>query len=269
MLDNRRQFIKKISSASALSLMFWPRRVLSFFGPALFKGTTTTTTTTSTTTTTIPSDPYFANVTTLCHFNGSNGSTTITDQKANSWTVRGTAAITTSSPVFGTGCLDVSNASGRNYIYTTSAPGNLGTGDFTVEFRIKTSENAYVVSLDKWNSSAPTGYQIYIQGGALGIWTSSDLGNGGSGLNNGAWHAVAITRSGTTIRYFIDGTIVKTVTGNSYDFTSNSILSVGGQGQVGDGTYGIHGYIDELRITVGVARYTANYTPETSAFPDA
>jgi hypothetical protein len=83
---------------------------------------------------------------------------------------------------------------------------------------------------------------------------------------NGSWSHVAACQSGTTLRLFIDGSIVATGT------RSGSVPSAGGQFTIGLNLQGLAndtfgGNIDELRVTKGVARYTAAFSPPTLALP--
>jgi hypothetical protein len=71
-------------------------------------------------------------------------------------------------------------------------------------------------------------------------------------------------------RAFVDGTQV----GTTETFTAPVFTVVGvGVGANGNqfniSSQSFNGYIDELRITKGIARYTANFTPPTAPFADA
>jgi len=79
------------------------------------------------------------------------------------------------------------------------------------------------------------------------------------------WNHVAYTRNGSTLTRYINGTANGTATWSA-NLTGSSFL-------IGGSTAGNVGYltgnIDDFRITVGVARYTANFTPPTAAFPNS
>jgi hypothetical protein len=70
---------------------------------------------------------------------------------------------------------------------------------------------------------------------------------------------VAVTKSGTAFKMFINGIVVASAT------QSHSMRAASGDLEIGDvadgGTHDYVGYIDDLRITRGYARYTANFTP--------
>lgn len=87
-------------------------------------------------------------------------------------------------------------------------------------------------------------------------------------LTTGQWQHVAWTRSSGTLRTFIDGTISST-TAFTRDLTATSPVSVGySPGYGGGAGYFLNGYVDDLRITKGVARYTANFAPPSAPFAD-
>jgi hypothetical protein len=99
-------------------------------------------------------------------------------------------------------------------------------------------------------------------------WVSSS-----AKLGANAWSHVAAVRFGITVKIFINGVEAGSVT----DANANASFS-GGTGEWGENLCAVNlnsvsirnpfgGYIDELRITKGVARYTANFTPPTTKFP--
>jgi hypothetical protein len=138
-----------------------------------------------------------------------------------------------------------------------------GTGDFTVEFW------AYVTGGSSWRAfvskgAADTGWSVIINN--TGYWAFSDTGNnyGGSvAVTNNSWTHIAFTRSGTTVKLFVNGTqALSTTLSTNFNQTEQMVIGAGR-----DTTIPITGYIDDLRITKGVARYTTTFTPPTAAFP--
>jgi hypothetical protein len=78
------------------------------------------------------------------------------------------------------------------------------------------------------------------------------------------WYHFACVRNGSTTTMYINGNSIGS--GTSANITnSTGVLRVGRYGT--DATYDINGYIQDLRITKGYARYTANFTAPTQAFP--
>ena len=93
-------------------------------------------------------------------------------------------------------------------------------------------------------------------------------GAGSSGWSANTWYYVAVTRSGNTFKLFRDGVqngATVTNAGSCPATASTGALYVGAE--VGGGFANWNGYIDDLRITKGYARYTSNFTPPTTAFP--
>jgi hypothetical protein len=91
----------------------------------------------------------------------------------------------------------------------------------------------------------------------------------GVSVLSGTWRHIAVTREGTTLRIFIDGVLRGSVT-DSRDYSpSITYFGVGAQINSRNAAYDFVGHIDEVRVTKGVARYTANFTVPTSTFPDS
>ena len=78
-----------------------------------------------------------------------------------------------------------------------------------------------------------------------------------------AWHHIAMAYDGTNTRLFVNGVLQGTMGGGGA--ASATTLTIGAYLS---GSNFFQGYIDELRVTRGVARYTSNFTPRTGRFPD-
>ena len=79
------------------------------------------------------------------------------------------------------------------------------------------------------------------------------------------WHHVAFVRTGNILRLFIDGT----QEGGDVAFsgTVNDSTNAFGVACLGElTTLTWNGSLDEFRLSVGVARWTANFTPPTSPY---
>jgi hypothetical protein len=85
-------------------------------------------------------------------------------------------------------------------------------------------------------------------------------------LYDNNWHHVAVVRSSGTMNFYFDGSAQGSGTADSTNYSGAAgTLRIGASGAyISD----LNGYIDDLRITKGVARYTANFTPPTAAFPN-
>ena len=208
-------------------------------------------------------DPYLSSVSLLLHMDGSNGSTVFTDSSANSITVTGygNAQISTAQSRFGASSAYFDGSG--DYLSTASslAPLQMGTGDFTVEAFIRPTASVagYRGLIGLQSTDIDT---LYILAGAL-VWYNSGTGAGAIAVDT--WYHVAASRQGTNLRVFLDGVLVNTST-NSNNMTFGR-LRVGSNG-ANTGEF-FQGWMDELRVTKGVARYIANFAPPTAPFPDS
>ena len=221
-------------------------------------------------------DPYSTNVSLLLHMNGSNGSTTFTDNSTSALTVTayGNAQISTAQSQFG-GASGYFDGTGDYLGIPDTASGfAFGTGDFTMEWWFRSNAtNAYCAMVTRpysgnggilisLNGSTGNGApEVYWREYTNGLFCASST----TGYNDNAWHHFAFVRSGTTVYMFIDGAQKASKTGVSTSVGS-STLYVGDDREYATRTY--TGYIDELRITKGVARYNAAFTPSATAFPN-
>jgi len=211
-------------------------------------------------------DPDFASVSLLLHMDGSNGSTTFTDSSSNAFTVTpfGNAQISTTDPKFGTGALTL-DGSGDYLTLAVNSAFQFGTGDFTVEcwvFPNNASANAGLFQIGTNNTAGSLSVNTF-----NGQWRVTDVGTGGADMTSvtaGAWQHLAVTRSGTSVRMFINGVQAGSTLTWSTNFSQNQ-LNIGFYFST---SFAINARIDEFRVTKGVARYTANFTPPTAPFPD-
>jgi hypothetical protein len=207
----------------------------------------------------------------LLNFNGSNNSTTFTDSSPNGLTVtaNGDAKISTAQSKFGgaSGLFD----GNQDYIQVAQS-GNefeFGAGDFTVEFWMRDNgspSNEFVsvvnnrpqqdngVWFGRFDNGA-TGILI----GSSGSWVVNQALS--SNAFNGEWNHVAITRSGTSLKVFLNGVQEVSATAGQSITNQSGTFAVGGSPNFGQW---FSGYIDDLRVVKGKAVYTANFTPPTA-----
>ena len=219
----------------------------------------------------VPVDPFRSNVSLLLHGNGTNGSTTITDSSPTPKTVTavGNAQISTAQSKFGGGSIAFDGSG--DWLTISSPDFAFGADNFTIELWIMTSSIADDGIFQI--SSNPPGFKTTNESGPLfsiyngvllyGLAAGSATANTGGNIGDSQWHHIAMSRSGSLLKVFIDGITVESAA-NSIDCTGQYLV-IGGYYSA---SYGLLGYIDDLRITKGVARYTANFTPPTAPFPD-
>jgi len=95
-----------------------------------------------------------------------------------------------------------------------------------------------------------------------GAWVSTTTS--GSYLPNN-WYHVAAVRNGSTFTLYVNGNSVLTQSTSSALFAYGGATRVGANASNGDV---FNGYIDDLRITKGVARYVTNFTPPVARMPN-
>ncbi|GER21447.1 LamG domain-containing protein [Variovorax boronicumulans] len=206
------------------------------------------------------SDPDFASVTLLCHMDSAAGSA-LTDVKSHTLTLAGGAAIDNTNKKYGAGSVLFPN--GGRVSVGASSDWSM-TGDFTIE------------AWANWNSS-PAGSDIFnlpgdwVVGrdstGRLYLYhTAFHIQSAASSVALNAWYHVALTRSGTTMTLWLNGTSVGTYT-FAGTVGSNSVWYIGAFD--GAGSESMQGNIDDFRLTKGVARYTSAFTPPAAAFPNS
>ena len=213
-------------------------------------------------------DSNFSDVALLLAMDGTNGSTTFTDDSSNNYsgTVNGNSAISTTESKFG-GASGYFDGTGDYVTYSSTSALTIGTQDFTIEMWINrngaSSNHFYAFQL----GGAQTGALMFgIQNGKaeLAIYPTG-YASANIDTTPGQWHHIAASRESGTIRIFVDGTLVKTATDNTSIIAAD--INVGSGPVWGQYFDGVGGYIDDLRLTIGVARYTASFTPPTAAHP--
>lgn len=231
-------------------------------------------------------DPYWANTILLLSGDGANGSSVFTDE---SFANRGNASmpggfndpeVRTANPKFGSGAIDL-NGSTDFLTFADHADWTFGTSNFTVEgwFWFDAggieAEQPLIGHYDA--SGFQRGWLLAYSGdfatNALRFIVSSDGTSGGTTTplsfnwtpTASTYYHIAVDRSGNTFRLYIDGTMVASATSAVSIFNSTVALSIGYSFA---GTY-FDGLMDEIRITLGVARYASDggYTVPTAAFP--
>lgn len=217
----------------------------------------------------------------LLHCDGADASTTFTDTNnggsAHTWTAAGNAQIDTAISKFG-GAAGLFDGTG-DYISTPDhADFTLGTDNFTIDcwFNCTATTGSFRAICGQMDAAATastvsafvrrntsnfiTGAVVVgsTQYTVIGTTTFTDVSNTG-------WHHVAFVRTGSTLKLFIDGTQQGgdvAVTGSVNDSAED--FAVGRLGEVT--TQDWQGSLDEFRLSVGVARWTGNFTVPTAPY---
>jgi hypothetical protein len=216
-------------------------------------------------------DLYFTNVKLLLPLNGTNGATTTSDSSNDNRTITfegSNSNISTGQSKFGASSLSISGTD-NSYI-TVSSDGMNAAGDFTFECWIyDTSDQVYPCLFSNKQSSS-NALHAYVGAGATSgaskafRFTSQGTStNFSTELPTNQWYHLALVRDGSTIKLYVNGTADATTISNSSTilFGGGSVIWIG----YNSNTYRFNGYLDDIRFTNGLARYTSNFTPPTSA----
>lgn len=220
-------------------------------------------------------DPYADSVVLAMPMNGIDGSTSFLDEKGHRVTVYG-AHVSNAQSVFG-GASAYFDGTGDYLWLEDSADWHFGSSDFTIEFfaRWNSVAGRSGVIGQCSGSGTTSAFQITTSGTTLQYSTAGYSAiNSNVALSSLTWYHIAVVRSGETITLYLDGNSVGSLSvGTAELFNSSNKLGIGCIGEYvsepANTTYGtcFAGYIDDLRITKGVARYDGNFTPPTDQIP--
>jgi len=187
----------------------------------------------------------------------------------------GNAQISTTQSKFG-GSSMYFDGTGDKLVQASSQNISFSTGDFTFEAWIysnnvsNASQRGFVQTSDTaggLKTTYTTGIMIFFGSPSNGAITANVGGtsysSAGGAVSASTWTHIALTRASGTVRLFVNGTSVASGSGNNINL-SGQFICIGGYNS---DTFLYDGYIDDLRITKGYARYTANFTAPTAAFP--
>ena len=198
-------------------------------------------------------DPYFYSVSLLLKGNGTNGSTSIVDSSINSLgiSLTGSTQISTGIKKFGTGSINFGSSNGNYLSFNQLAL----SGNFTLEgwlYPTAASSSGYSI-LFGTNTQNVQIFNYYTDGrisyyNGTSVFTSN---TGAIALN--VWSHFAIVRIGSSVKIYVNAV------DTGMNITDSAIVYISNvSGYAGGGSgYNVHGYMDDIRITNGVARYTS------------
>ena len=208
----------------------------------------------------------------ILHSNTTNGSTTFTDSSssAHGLTAVADAQHTTASlhSGFGTSSIIFDGTGDWVISNSTSADWSFGTGDFTVDFWARTNvTGAHGTFVHNRNATSGAANRWWIgqTAGKIGLNTNAAIITGSTTMSTGTWYHVAFVRSSGTLSCYLNGVSDATaISSYTVDFSPVDKLTIGGSDPSGALAY--NGQIDEMRISKGIARWTANFTPPTATY---
>jgi hypothetical protein len=183
----------------------------------------------------------------------------------------GNVQISTVQSKFGGSSISFDGSGDYFIISSTTADPLLafGTGDFTIEFWIRFNTTAGVTILD-YRPGSNGAYATIITDASNRIQyysASATRITGTTALATNAWYHVAIVRSSGSTKLYVNGTNEGSTFADTQNYLSGANRPVVGTSGFPLGTGSLNAYIQDLRITRGLARYTANFAPPTQPFP--
>jgi Concanavalin A-like lectin/glucanases superfamily len=209
----------------------------------------------------------------LLHCDGADGSTTFTDVMGHTLTPSGNVQIDTAQSKFG-GASALFDGSGDYLSIADSADWNFGSGNFTIEAWVRATTSTYIPIFGQFENTESNTNRM-MSGYWGGNWnfycetTSAQVEvTVADTPPTGTWFHIAIVRSGNSFYFFRDGTQIgttQTSSGSVHDISGSAVV---GLARTSNTLRFMDGWLDDIRVTKGVARYTANFTAPTAAFPD-
>jgi hypothetical protein len=156
--------------------------------------------------------------------------------------------------------------------YLTSNPATtdmyaFGSGDFTIEFwlRLNTVSGTQVVYDQRPTSGGV--YPAFFMSGSTLTYFVNGVSRITTTLSSGIWYHIALSRSGTSTKLFVNGAQAGSTYTDSNVYLNTALRPVLGADATNFTSNWLNGYLQDVRVTKGYARYTANFTAPTAAFP--
>ena len=139
--------------------------------------------------------------------------------------------------------------------------------DFTIECWAYFNSLSSSVLIEKYDNNNSASWELYWRSTGSSIAFYADAtpllqDPSTSTVTTGQWYHIAVSRTGSTVKLFIDGTEVDSAT-SSTAFTATVPMQLGRQRVNNSNQF--NGYLSDVRITNGLGRYTANFTPPAAA----
>ena len=221
---------------------------------------------------------------TMLHMDGTNAQNSLTDDGVSrTWRVVG-SALSDTNKEFGTASLQISGTgdapdSTPSLIASPdSADFDFGAGDFTVDMWIFTKAlSGHCIAWGQIDSGSYAPVRMDIPGTGVPTFYGSTSGGGfefcsgyaaSNALAAGTWTHVALVRNGNELLQFVNGNRSAT----AVDVTGKTLYNASTEWQIGGSIYGAatnycgRFFVDEFRISKGIARWTANFTPSNAPY---
>ena len=212
----------------------------------------------------------------MMHMDGADDGTVFTDDSASTHSISRFNAVTkTAVKKFG-------NASGYfdgtgDYLTApNSSDFDFGSDDWTVDLwsRQAVAGVSCFIHYGSGSALAQTSWVVYVStnpaNGTCKVWcgnpaaTEYNAVNTTADITDGSFHHIAAVRNGADLKIAVDGVFGDTIdiASASLEVYGGAILTLGWWGT----TLWYNGYMDELRVSKGIARWTSNFTPPTEQY---
>jgi hypothetical protein len=172
----------------------------------------------------------------------------------------GDAKLSTAVKKFGTASLSL-DGTGDYAFVQSNTDFRFGVGNFTIECWVYTTTAATQQNIFDLrtvsNQAAPL---IYLSGGVLRYFVLGANRITGTAVPLNVWNHIALSKQGNSTRLFLNGVQIGSTWVDNTDYIQSPIYI----GARWDGSFSVNGFIDDVRISKGIARYTANFTPPIS-----
>jgi len=215
-----------------------------------------------------PTAPLTATANTVHLMNNKNDAKIYDLAAANTISLTANAETSTTTRKFTTSP-SIHMLNGDYMTIDTDTFGGIGTSEpFTIEAWYYIHDITTAGLFHFTDTPGTRNYMLYLNPSSKLIWYDDPNGSnpiatqGTATFTANTWHHVAVTRhTDNLIRIFDDGTLVAT-SGSAWNYALNRYLEINSYGA----TYGFRGYMQDIRLTKGVARYTASFTAPTAEF---
>ncbi len=179
----------------------------------------------------------------------------------------GNAQVSTSVVKYGTGSMAF-DGTGDYLTLHNLLTSNLGSGPFTVELWVYFNSASGTQFILSNYQSVTVGWGLGIASGNFAFWATGDAPDISTSVAaaTGVWYHLAVSGQSGAIRLFLNGTQIGSTFTGTPALNSTATLRIG-DGQGAASPLPFNGYIDDLRITKGAARYIGNFTPPVARMP--
>lgn len=203
----------------------------------------------------------------LLHMEGADASTTFTDESGKTVTANGNAQIDTAQSKFGGSAMLCDGT--EDWITAPDSADFYFNGNFTVDFWIRCNSTVTTRWCGQW-TDGNNGWRLYNVDATdmrFDIYSSGSLIvniTAAHGMSVDTWYHIALVKNGTTYTIYKNGTSIGSTTDADVMANYTGTFGIGYDGN--SSTSPLNGWIDEFRVSKGIARWTANFTPPSAPY---